>query len=119
MTTILLEMTDITILPPEQVDQVSDEEEVDDDKTGEAVVQEVAGHVELYFHDRTLSTNEHDSGEASSSQSPVTVDEPEPPVVLSPMYWSKPAPKRRRTVEATVTTASVSMPSAHQPHQHC
>lgn len=103
---------DITILPPEQVDQVSDEEEVDDDGTGEAVVQEVAGPVELYFHDSTMSTNEQDSGEVSSSQSPVTVDEPEPPAVLSPVYNANPAPKRRRTVGATVTTASVSMPPA-------
>ena len=60
----------------------------------------------------TMSTNEQDSGEVSSSQSPVTVDEPEPPAVLSPVYNANPEPKRRRTVGATVTTASVSMPPA-------
>jgi len=41
-------------------------------------------------------------------KSPVTVDESEPPVVLSPVYNFKPAPKHG----ASVTTASVSTPPA-------
>jgi len=40
---------DMTILPPDQVDEITDEEDIDDDTMGEAAVVDVSGSVEVFF----------------------------------------------------------------------
>jgi len=39
----------MTILPPGQVDEITDEEDIDDDTMGEAAVVDVSGSVEVFF----------------------------------------------------------------------
>ena len=43
------EDVEIAILPPETVDEVTDEEDIDDDATGEVTVPDVSGSVEVHY----------------------------------------------------------------------
>src|SRR6218665_1473342 len=50
---------DITLRPPDRVDEITDEEDLDDEQTGEVIVHEVSGAVEVFYNH---SENIRDSG---------------------------------------------------------
>ena len=62
---------DITLLPPDRVDELTDEEDLDDKQTGVVIVREVSGPVEVFYNH---SENIRYSGVQPSASSTVYTD---------------------------------------------
>src|SRR6218665_3179541 len=62
---------DITLLPPDRVDEITDEEDLGDEQTGVAIVHGVSGPVEVFYNH---SENTRDSGVQPSASSTVYTD---------------------------------------------
>ena len=62
---------DITLLPPDRVDEITDEEDFNDEQTAEVIVHEESGPVEVFYNH---SENIRDSGVQPSASSTAYTD---------------------------------------------
>src|SRR6218665_1365363 len=63
---------DITLLPPDRVDEITDEEDFDDEQTGEVIDHEVTRPVEVFYnHSENIRDSGHVQPSASSDVGPL------------------------------------------------